>query len=60
MKNFEAVKQMNAKEMAYTFYLMIKPFLSNHSEAVRKAAYLQIEEWLMQDAAEGKGANNGN
>ena len=60
MKNFEAVKQMNAKELAYTFYLMLKPFLGNCGEAERKAAYLQIEEWLMQDVPEGKGLNNGN
>lgn len=49
MKNFDAVKQMNLKQMAYTFYLMIKPFLGNCSEEERKAAYLQIEQWLMQD-----------
>lgn len=54
MKNFEAVRQMNAKELAYTFYLMIKPFLGNCSEDERKAAYSQIEQWLMQDVPEGK------
>lgn len=54
MKNFEAVKQMNEKQMAYTFYLMIKPFLGNCSEAERKAAYSQIEQWLMQDVPNGK------
>lgn len=54
MKNFEAVKQMNLKQMAYTFYLMIKPFLGNCSEEERKAAYSQIEEWLMQDVPAGK------
>ncbi len=54
MKNFEAVKQMNVKQMAYTFYLMIKPFLGNCSEAERKEVYSQIEQWLMQDAPEGK------
>lgn len=54
MKNFEAVKQMNEKQIAYTFYLMIKPFLGNCSEEERKAAYQQIEEWLMQDVPEGK------
>ena len=54
MKNFEVVQKMNAKELAYTFYLMIKPFLGDCSEAERQAAYMKIEEWLMQDAPEGK------
>ena len=52
MKNFEAVKQMNLKQMAYTFYLMIKPFLGNCSEEERKAAYSQIEQWLNQEVAD--------
>lgn len=54
MKNFEAVKQMNVKQMAYTFYLMIKPFLGNCSEEERKAAYTQIRRWLSQEVPEGK------
>lgn len=54
MKNFEAVKQMNAKQMAYTFYLMMKPFLENLNEEERKTVYDDIERWLMQDVPEGK------
>lgn len=52
MKNFEAVKQMNVKQLAYTFYLLLRPFLDDYSEEERKAAYSQIEQWLMQDVPE--------
>ena len=54
MKNFQAIKEMNVKQMAYTFYLMIKPFLGDCSEEERKAAYSQIEQWLMNDVPERK------
>ena len=49
MKNFQAVQKMNVKQMAYTFYLMIKPFLGNCGEEERKAAYSQIEQWLNRE-----------
>lgn len=54
MNNHEAIKQMNLKQMAYTFYLMLKPFLKDCSDAERKAAYNQIEQWLMQKVPDRK------
>ena len=54
MNNYEAIKKMSLKQMAYTFYLMVKPFMARASDADRKAAYNKIEEWLMQEVPKGK------
>ena len=54
MKNFEAVKQMNAKQMAFMFCLMLKPFLDRFGEEEKKAVHAMIEAWLMQDVPEKK------
>lgn len=54
MKNYQVIQKMNPSQMAYTFYLMMKPFLGNLNEDERKAVYMKIEEGLMQDVPEGK------
>lgn len=51
MNHYEAIKKMTLKQMAYTFYLFLKPFLEDYSEAERKAAYHQIEQMLMQEVS---------
>lgn len=53
MKNYEAIQKMNPKQMAYTFYLMLKPFIEEYSEEERKAAFAEIEKMLMQEVGNG-------
>ena len=54
MKNYQAIQKMNPSQMAYTFYLMMKPFLGNLNEEERKVVYDDIERWLMKDVPDGK------
>lgn len=53
MKNYEAIQKMNLKQMAYTFYLFLKPFLKDGtSEAELKMVYGEIEQFLEREIPE--------
>ncbi len=49
MKVYESIKQMNLRQMAYTFYIFLKPFLGELNEAERQAVYDQIIHGLEQE-----------
>lgn len=55
MNNYEAIKKMNLKQMAYTFYLMLKPFLEGLGEEERKKVYDGIERFLETEVPKKEG-----
>lgn len=52
MTNYEAIKNMNLKQMAYAFYVMLLPFIEDFSEEERKAAYADIAKMLMSEVGQ--------
>lgn len=53
MTHYEAIKNMSLKQMAYTFYIFVKPFLEDFTDEEKKAVYEEVVKMLEQEAGHG-------